>query len=58
MDELLDRLTDAELDVLVGAIVAEKVTRGSDHDTALSEVVQAAVGGYNGSKAFDAEVDQ
>lgn len=49
----LTKMSDEELCAFVGAVVAEFVIRGNDHETALETVQDAAHGGYTGSKAFD-----
>jgi hypothetical protein len=53
MEGLLPLLSEFELGGLVGAIIAEYVNRGNDHDTALDNVVKAAEGGVEGSQIFD-----
>lgn len=52
-DRLLPKLSEDELAALVGAITAEFVNRGNDHETALEAVQDAAHGGIEGSRLFD-----
>lgn len=49
----LSKLSDEELSALVGAVIAEHVIRGSDHETAREMVHAAADGGVQGSQLFD-----
>lgn len=56
-EEHLPNLTEFELNMLAGALVAEWVNRGNDHDTALANVVEAATAGQAGSRVFDAMAD-
>lgn len=56
-EEHLPNLTEFELNMLAGALVAEWVNRGNDHDTALENVIEAATAGQAGSRIFDAMAD-
>lgn len=53
----LSRMTDYDLCGMVGAIVAEFVNRGNDHETAIENVAVAASAGEQASRAFDMMVD-